>query len=406
MFKKSGVYIVLIVVVLGLLMLAEYNKPKEVNWYPSYASHHKLPYGTKILNELLEKMFADNVVQVTRPPFEYITDNNDIEGTYFFLNNSIAFDDAELEKLMNWAAKGNTLYIASSSFADNILDELNLDLGTLYGGSGTDMTHDFYFNLVNPRLKTDQASVFGKDYTTLFFDEIDTLKTSVLGVVDNEMEIGTKNANVIKVPYDEGEIVLCAFPKAYTNYFILEKEVNKDYMAGLLSYINKDHPIYVDNHYKTGKTFYTSPMRIFLSAKELKWAYYIVLIGTLFYVIFEGRRKQRAVKVVTPLKNQTLTFTRTIADMYFENGRQKEIAEHKIGFFMDYVRSNFYVNTLEKNDDFYNNVASRSMHTRDETKKIFNYLDSIMQKHSITDIELIELNKTIEQFKAKANGRA
>jgi len=404
--KKSGIYIVLIVVILGLLMVAEYNKPKEINWYPSFASHHKLPYGTKILNELLEKKFGKNIVQVTRPPFEYVSSNKDMKGTYFFLNNSVAFDDAELDRLLEWTAVGNNLFIASQGFADNILDKLDLDLGVLYGGDGTNMEHDFYHNLVNPNVRTEKASVFGKDYTTTFFDEIDTLKTTVLGVVDNNKEISTKNANIIKVPYEEGEIILCAFPKAFTNYFLLEKEVNKDYAAGLLSYLDEDRSIYMDNHYKTGKTFYTSPMHIFLSAKELKWAYYIVIIGSLFYVIFEGRRKQRAVKVVTPLKNQTLTFTRTIADMYFENGRQKEIAEHKIGFFMDYVRSTFYVNTLEKNDDFYNNVASRSMHTKKETKKIFNYLDSIMQKHSITDLELIKLNKTIEQFKAKANGRA
>lgn len=406
MMKKSGIYIFLIVLVLGLLMLAEYSKPKEVNWFPSFASHHKIPYGSKVINDILEKNFADNITQVTRPPFEYITNNNDIEGTYFFLNNSIAFDDAELEKLLNWTANGNTLFIASESFADNILDELNFDLGTLYGGSGTDMDHDFYYNLVNPALETKEASKFSKDYYTHFFDEIDTLKTTVLGVVDNKKEIGAKNANFIKVPYENGEIILSTFPKAFTNYFLLEKEINKHYTAGLLSYLDSNRPVYVDNHYKTGKTFYTSPMRIFLSTKELKWAYYIVLIGALFYVIFEGKRKQRAVKVVTPLKNQTLTFTRTIADMYFENGRQKEIAEHKIGFFMDYVRSNFYVNTLEKNDDFYNNVASRSMHTKEETKKLFNYLDSILKKHSINDYELIQLNKTIEQFKAKADGRA
>lgn len=406
MMKKSGVYIFFIVLVLGLLMLTEYSKPKEVNWFPSFASHHKIPYGTKVINDILEKNFADNITQVTRPPFEYITNNNDIEGTYFFLNNSVAFDDAELEKLLDWTAKGNTLYIASESFADNIQDKLNFDLGSLYGGSGTDMDHDFYHNLVNTVLKTKEASKFSKDYYTLFFEEIDTLKTTVLGVVDNDKEIDRKNANFIKVPYENGEIILSTFPKAFSNYFLLQEETNRDYTAGLLSYIDNKRPIYVDNHYKTGKTFYTSPMRIFLSAKELKWAYYIVLIGVLFYVIFEGKRKQRAVKVVTPLKNQTLTFTRTIADMYFENGRQKEIAEHKIGFFMDYVRSNFYVNTLEKNDDFYNNVASRSMHTKEETKKIFDYLDSILKKHSINDYELIQLNKTIEQFKAKANGRA
>ncbi len=93
-------------------------------------------------------------------------------------------------------------------------------------------------------------------------------------------------------------------------------------------------------------------MYIFLNRKELKWAYYIALIGCLLYILFEGKRKQRAIAVITPLKNQTLSFVRTIANMYYEKGESTEIAQHKIDYFLEYIRTRFYLQTIKRKEEF------------------------------------------------------
>lgn len=401
MIKKGKSYIIILVVTFVTYLALEYNKPKEVNWFPSFTTHHKIPFGTKVFNDILEKRLGDKITAVQEPPYIFLNKNNNISGTYVLINNTLDIDKSEVKKLLEWTAKGNTLYLAGSSFSHALKDELNLSSKTLYTN---DINHHFYMQLVNPSLKSDKPIVFSKKSDVTYFSKIDTLNTKVLGVIDNFETISIKNANIIKQNYGDGIVILNHFPYAFTNYFILENKNNTDFTSSLLAYIDTTKNVYVDNHHKTGKTFYTSPMRIFLSAKELKWAYYIALIGALFYVFFEGKRKQRAIPVVTPLKNQTLAFTRTIADMYYQKNRQKEIAEHKINFFMDFVRSKFHVNTLEKNDDFYNTVSARSFHTKEEIKNLFLFLDNLMNKHSITNDELLALDKKIEQFKEKANG--
>ena len=109
--------------------------------------------------------------------------------------------------------------------------------------------------------------------------------------------------------------------------------------------------------------------------------------------------------IVTPLKNQTLAFTRTIADMYFEKGERKQIAQHKIVHFLEYLRSHFYLNTAERTDDFFKNLASRSHHTQDEIASLFSLIDQVEAKANLTDTELQQLNTAIEKFKNKAHGR-
>lgn len=400
--KKGTVYIIIIIATVAILMLLQYNKPKEINWYNSYVAQHKIPYGTLVLNDIMEKLFPDKIEQITRPPFEFIDINFDAKGTYFFVNDKITFSKAELNTLLDWTTEGNTLFIASNGFEEQLLDTLNLKTSSLFAGFGDENSH--IHQLIHPKLKTDSYT-FEKDNYVNFFVEIDTLNTIVLGLVDNYNDstaVEKNHINVIQQPFGKGNIILSTFPKAFTNYFIL-KDNNKAYTAGLLSYIDDSKTIYMDNHYKSGKSFYTSPMYIFLNTKEFKWAYYIVLIGVILYVFFEGKRKQRAIPIVNPLKNQTLAFTRTIADMYFEKGEQKPIIEHKIEQFLEHIRSHFYLSTLKHDDEFYNNLASRSSHSFDEIKSMFTYIDTLSNQEQVNDVALKKLNTIIEKFKKQSN---
>jgi len=405
MLKKSAPYIVITCLAIGVILAIEYSKPKKLNWFPSYVTHHKLPYGTYVLTDLMDNLFPDKIKHVNQVPFEFLKEQGDnAKGTYFFVNNKVVFQDSELNVLLDWTEKGNTLFVASESFDHHLLDTLHLDIDYLYK---KDISPAFWYQLEHQRLATKNPIVFTRDAYATYFNKIDSTLTKVIGIGDNEaisVNPALKNITMLKQSFGDGEIVLVAFPEAFTNYFILEDQ-NKDFTAGLLSYIDGAKTIYVDNYYKSGKKFYTSPMYIFLNNETLKWAYYMVVIGTLLYIVFEGKRKQRAIKVVTPLKNQTLEFTRTIANMYFENGQQREIAHHKIASFLDYIRSKFYLNTEKINTDFYRDLSARSNHTPEEMMKLFDYFKTIEERPTIGNEDLKKLNTLIEKFKAQANGK-
>lgn len=404
MSKKGAIYLITVVLTVALLMVLQYNKPKELNWFPSYVAQHKIPYGTFVLNDLMGKMFSD-VNQVTVPPFEFLTTHPSLEGTYFLVNDDITFGASELETLLAWTSAGNTLFIASNSFEEKLLDTLNLKISGLFAGFGDEQKQ--VHQLINPNLKPEVVYPFEKDAYINFFWAIDTLQTTIIGAVDNandSLKISKEHFDAIRQGFGGGEIILSTFPEAFTNYFIL-KDTHRDYTAGLLSYIDGEQPIYIDNHHKSGKSFYTSPMYIFLNTKEFKWAYYLVLIGGLLYVVFEGKRKQRAIPVIIPLQNQTLAFTRTIADMYYEKGERKQISEHKIEQFLEYIRSHLHLGTIHREEDFYRNLAARSSHSMEEIKAQFNFIEKLRNQHQISDEELKKLNTLIEKFKHKADGK-
>ncbi|AEH01766.1 DUF4350 domain-containing protein [Lacinutrix sp. 5H-3-7-4] len=399
--KKGKIYIGLTILVVVLIVILEYNKPQELNWFPSYAKHHKIPFGSYVLHEQLERIFTkENIIDVERPPFEYLNKNT-INGTYFFMNADVTFDKAELDKLLSWTAKGNTLAIASETISSKILDTLNLERS--FVSNFDNIKNQYQFHLEERTLKTNEKYRFDKANFVYYFNKIDSLNTTVIGQVSNVSEtdsvVNKRYTNVIKQPFGDGEIIINLFPQAYTNYFMLE-EPNYNYTAGLLSYINPNETIYFDNHYKSGKKIATSPLYVFLKAKELKWAYYIMLIGVLFYILFEGKRKQRAIPVVKPLRNQTLDFTRTIANMYYENSKHQDIAQHKIQHFMDYIRTQLHLNTNSIDEAFLKNLAARSNNDFEATKTLFKTIENISNQKNISKEALEKLNTLIEKFKS------
>ncbi|WP_117880364.1 DUF4350 domain-containing protein [Aureibaculum luteum] len=369
-------------------------KPKPLNWFPTYAAKHKLPYGTYVLRNELETIFPDTEIQdITTPPYEFLQDTTKT-GTYFFIDDGINFGEDEFNKLLQFVERGNDVFISTHGIN---IDTLHLKTE---GISSVEYEQDVFFKLYNKNLSKKEFS-FDRGFYNTTFSEIDTLKATALGItgyLNSDGERVYEGINFLKEPFGKGNFYFHTFPEAFTNYYIL-KSPNQQYTASVLSYLDASKPILWDAYYKTGKSKITSPMQYILGSKSLKWAYYITLIGVLIFIIFEGKRKQRYIPIITPLKNQTLAFTRTIANMYYEKSEHKNIAEHKITYLLEYIRTKLHVPTVTINDSFYTYVASRSGHKLDDVKKLFKQIDVIHQKNTITKEELIGLNSLIEKFK-------
>ncbi len=397
--KKGKIYIALVVFAILSIVVIEMTKPKKVNWFPSYALHHKLPFGSLVFKEQL-KRYVDTVITIEQPPFEFLNKNK-VNGTYLFYNGGIQFGDDELEELLKWTAKGNTLVVSAVNFEEKLLDTLQLDTRAI--DIFNNFNNEFIVQLTNPAFKK-QRYKFDRANTLFHFTKIDTLNTKAIGLIDkprDEDETPKPLINAIKQPFGNGNIILSAFPQAFTNYFILNSP-NQDYTSGLLSYIDTERPIYMDTYYKNGKKTYTSPMYLFLSTKSLKWAYYTVLIAVLIYILFEGKRKQRAIPIIKPLKNQTVVFTRTIANMYYEGSKHKAVSEHLIQHFMEHIRSHLYLGTSEINDTFIKNLSARSNNTIEDTQQLFSYIAKLQKQNKLDKSELERLNTLIETFKSNS----
>ena len=380
---------------LAMLIFLEANQKDPVNWYPSYSITDKIPQGTFVFYESLEKVAK--VEQVNIPPFEFLEDTT-TTGTYFFLNASVGIDAAELNKLLKWVEKGNTAVISASYISYPLLDTLKITNDQKIRKNGLENIPQY--NFANKDLRSEKYYEFNRDHTLEYFDSLNGKQQKVLGIAKVKDDNSVQNdslANFVESKFGEGRFLLHSSPQAFTNYFLLEGE-NFEYAEKFLAYLDLQETIYWDNHYKNGKIIHTSPLYILLSNRYFKWAYYFVIIATILFIFFEGKRKQKSIPVVNPLRNQTYDYTRTIAGMYLDQKDYRTIAQKIRDQFFIFLQKEFKINVKEQKN-YRQLIEQQTKISSEEIDLLFDQIKALEVKPSVTKKDIEALNRLIIQFK-------
>ncbi|MEO2058780.1 MAG: DUF4350 domain-containing protein [Mesonia sp.] len=380
---------------LAMLIFLEANQKDPVNWYPSYSITDKIPQGTFVFYESLEKVAK--VEQVNIPPFEFLEDTT-TTGTYFFLNASVGIDAAELNKLLKWVEKGNTAVISASYISYPLLDTLKITNDQKIRKNGLENIPQY--NFANKDLRREKYYEFNRDHTLEYFDSLNGKQQKVLGIAKVKDDNSVQNdslANFVESKFGEGRFLLHSSPQAFTNYFLLDGE-NFEYAEKFLAYLDTRNTIYWDNHYKNGKIIHTSPLYILLGNRYFKWAYYFVIIATILFIFFEGKRKQKSIPVVDPLRNQTYDYTRTIAGMYLDQKDYRTIAQKIRDQFFIFLQKEFKINVKEQ-ENYRQLIEQQTKISSEEIDLLFDQIKALEVKPSVTKKDIEALNRLIIQFK-------
>jgi hypothetical protein len=394
--KRSKIALYIIGAVIVFMMIAEVTKPKALNWRDSYSAADKIPLGCYILFNELETFSEGEVLVSEQSVYEYLKKvDTTTSKSLVFINNYISLGAEESKALMDFAVQGNTVFISGNYFYGNVLDSLNISVERQYTNLYKKESESKF---TSPSLQKNNR-VFKDVIENSHFVSVDTLKTTILGTltIKDEDDYEETNANFIKVAVgdNDGQFILHTNPFAFTNYHLMDDK--EDYAATVLSYLPKQQIIW-DNNYKSGRKVITSPLRYILQNSALKWAFYISMFGLILFVIFRGKRVQRIIPVINKLENSTVDFTRTIGELYYQHGDFTNIINKKIEYFLEFTRTNYYLDTNQLNPNFIDKLAAKSSNTKESTKTLIDYLVFLKSKKQHTEQELIELNKKIEHF--------
>ncbi|WP_405576785.1 DUF4350 domain-containing protein [Winogradskyella sp. Asnod2-B02-A] len=395
--KRSKIALYIIGAVIVFMMIAEITKPKALNWRNSYSAADKIPLGCFVLFNELDTFSEGDVLVSEKSIYEYLKAEEFSEPkSLIFVNDRINLGKEESETLMKFVEDGNTVFISSTYFYGNVLDTLNVSVQRQYTNIYRKEADNKF---TSPSLQANNR-IYKDVIENSFFESIDTLRTTVLGTLTtkNEDEIEETHPNLIKVEVGDnnGQFILHTNPFAFTNYHLLDEK--EDYAATVLSYMPKQQIIW-DNNYKSGRKVITSPLRYILENTALKWAFYISMFGLILFVIFRGKRTQRIIPVIKKLDNATVDFTKTIGELYYQYGDYTNIINKKIEYFLEFVRTHYYLETNQFNSGFIDKLAAKSSNTKEDTKTLVDYIVFLKSKTNHTEQELIELNKKIEHFK-------
>jgi|WetSurMetagenome_2_1015567.scaffolds.fasta_scaffold06048_2 hypothetical protein len=386
---KNLKFIIPVTAIFIVMVLVKMFTPEPTNWEPSYSKNDKIPFGSYILFDLMDDIFPGKKIETTNLPFYNITRERKIDNkNIIIICNGFNPDELDAKVLWDLLQKGNDIFIAANSFGTHITDSLKIYTNYSFFG-GFDSAE---VNFTNTKLRAENNYRFAQGNYNHYFTSFDTSKVIVLGTMYDDY------ANFLKIKVGNGNLFLHSVPNIFTNYNILKS--GRDYIFKCISYLSVRDVIW-DEYYKEVNKYQSTPIRYILSQPSLKWAYFTLLISIIFFVIFKGRRDQRIIPLIKPLANTTLEFVNTVGNLYFRQSNHKNIADKKITYFLDYVRSKYSLKTLHLNDELVQQLSEKSFVDKDEVRKIFNLINLITISKSIKQITLIELNNLIENFYTK-----
>ena len=389
--RKYSKFIIFLILTFLLFVVVRITEPKGIDWSLSFSKDDKIPYGSYILYQLLPELFPKEEIQVSQyPAYNILKEEEYSNSIYIFINNTFAPDELDTKELLDFVNEGNNVFIAANFIRGKLADTLNVQTSLYYIGNDS-----VKINFSNLELKNDQPYTFKNSPLDYYYSNFDTLKSVELG-----FNAGNKT-NFLKIKFGKGYFYLNAVPIAFTNYNILDS-LNSNYLFKALSYLPLGNKIFWDEYYKNNKAAIRTPLRFILSAQPLKWAYYILIFSIITYIIFEGKRKQRIIPEIKPLQNTSLEFAGIIGKLYYQQKNHKNIAEKKINYLIDQIRSRYSVRLDEADEETLEKISRKSGIELKEIKSIFKYINYISIRPQIKEKELKHINSLIESFYKKA----
>lgn len=336
----------------------------------------------------LQSPFAD----VLPPPDEFAP-----AYSFVFIDEYVHLNTPDAEALLQHLNNGNTALIAATEF--------NIELSGLSGInavkrslSSSDSTRLRFLPGTRPEIPFKRRTV------NYYLQYPEQLPYEVIAVNDGGQPV------LIDLPVGKGHLLLSSTPKVFTNYHII-KPFSEPYAAKVLAKLRKA-PAFWCGKYTTDEPSGNAPperekddrslLYFIHSQPPLTWAFYLALTTLLLFVLLEAKRRQRVIPEKRPVQNSTLDFIASISRLYFLRGEHKDIAQKKIRYFNEYIRSYYYLLPAPPMEVFYTRLSEKSGVSEEFIERLYTFIGLLKDKKSVSREELIELNALTEQFKSES----
>jgi len=393
-----GILAVVFVILLSL-------QPRPVDWRPDLRRDSDNALGAEIFAELLPQLLADangeevKLTPILDPPFIHLGDES-LEGTtYLFLTNDFSPDEAETLRLYEYAERGNTVFIAAQSITGALADTLGIPADSANAfARGLDYRYrgflgqgDSTLHLVAPVLAKDEGYAFSYEVGNWVMAGLDTARTTVIGTsLSGEPTLVLFEAG-------EGMFLISSTPYAFGNAAFTGDGSGTEYVAGVLGYL-PSQPVFWDTYYKPFANQAQTPLRYILREPPLKWALRLMLLGVLLFIVFRGRRWQRAVPVVAAPVNATLDFVRTVGRLYFQDADHSALVDRKLRYFFDRIRTRLGLTEVDLSEETERRVVARTGLSIEHIARLFARFRRLRRSRTVDPKHLVELDRSLDRF--------
>lgn len=394
MFRRYTYF--LLCAVLLLVSCGEKPLKKKTNWKDDFAELSKNPYSLYLAYKSLPLLFPGATVEKQSASARiktlgYRLRNRPGTSLIMLVGNSITFNDDEIDSLLSYAEAGHQVMVAVSRIDAELLTRLNVRKS--YNSlKGDDTVQQFYLSEPGGASKVFSCKYRPGHALHGAFDprQAGGYRFHTLGTN------GDGKPDCIVFSVGKGKLFLHATPVVFSNYFLLQQH-NRRYLELLFGNIAEPvNHIYFWSFNARTKSF--SDWGVIWNNKATRLALLLALFALGVYIIFEMKRRQRIIPIIAPLENTSVAFVETIGRLYYNKKDHGNLAAKIVQHFLDFVRSNYYLNTNILDEEFTRNLAAKSGRSLAESDTLVRQIKEIQEGHKVDEAYLYALHTQIQDF--------
>lgn len=401
-------YILGVLMLLGLLAIS--GCKKQHNWNITLREDGEEPYDLRVFTRLLKDAVGSD--HYKNPEYNLPKELESIEEKtlYVYAGNYPFYKVDELEALRKFVDDGNSLLIVTNAFQQVLADSL-CDLNMAEGVSADSIYGQtlplWSFNDSAPEIKHtktgSKAPVYYKEGTKINTVGWEFFQDSLLRLAGahKKLVLNDEYALAVELPRETGKIIFMSEALPVTNYHLRNKQ-NFEVVNDLLAEFEFETVIFDNSRgfaNMQNDGFQRSPLFYFFQFPGFRYAWLTLLAMALLYLLFNSKRKVRAMQLLPDKSNKSLLYVHTVSLMYYKNKAHLQIARMAGDVFLFEVRRKYRINTSKLDAEFIDALAAKTKKPRSEAKSLTNKIISLKGLTTLSEDGFLRFFETLNDFK-------
>lgn len=381
---------------------------KKYDWSPQFRTSSNEPYDLSLFKNTISASYSNsNYVEISsfRTDSSFIAEQN---AVIVYIEVNLTLEFWNLDNLFESVNNGNQVFISTHTpnlFIDRIDARCRNELEVNYINAKN----------IYPSIKTGKAKpkinfqiredIERAPWYYFNSNNCGAFSANVLGTFETQ---SGNYINFLELPYGKGSFYIHLTPLMFTNFHFRNEEVfaytNELFQTipheKLFYYIPKTAPPPVQDSerpYVSERNF----LQFILKNPPLKWAWYIILLLSVVYVINSMRRNQRAIPIIELPQNETSNYLDVVSRLYQKEGRHKHIIQVQEKLIFDHLRQKYRINLTNATEETYRAAAQKLQMNEVYLKNFFHNLNREKHNSNLSNGEFIEAIKRINEFYSK-----
>lgn len=384
--KTFRIYGLIFIVVAILLALLELSKKDVLDWRKNFDITKKTPFGLYIFDNEVNHLLKNKIKRIEQSPYQYFKEQSSFKQQNILIIEK-EIDVSSWANIMRRVEQGSDLIHIST----HDIPWIELDIPQHYYVDAN-IWDTSTLKLTDKKLYSDSI-VLDKMPGGYGFRDLYN-KEEILGQSINNR--GNRKASFIKVKRGNGNIYLHTEPLFLTNYYLLKPEA-KRYIEGVFSHFRDRETLwFVDD---STVAVSRSPLRVILANPPLKYAWWLLLIGLLLFLIFNAKRRQRIVPIIVPPKNKSAEFVRSVGNLYLQEGDFHDMMAKKAQYFLHKVRTDLLIDTQVLDELFSQKLHIKTGKPLHKIQEAMSLIKKGMDVYAqVTKEDLMKMNTLLDEI--------